>query len=130
MAQDQTATEWIDNYGTEAIGTGVFLQLSRDTDEFVIIFARDVNYARCMTISEEYGYSAFKWVPAQVATYAAVRASKCAAEGDPCVDTCRGLGCMCHTDRKVCVSESSIGGSSQEALPAESGSTYREREFA
>ena len=121
MAEDQTEESWIEEYGTDAPGTGVFLKLEEGRDEFSIVFARNVTYSRCLTIGDDFRYSAFKWVPLKVAAYATVKGGKCAAEGEKCVRTCKGLGCICHTTRRVCVSASSHGGSTEELQPAESG---------
>lgn len=122
MPEDQTESAWLEEYGKEASGSGVFLKLEEGKDEFTIIFARDVTWTRSVAIAEEYGYSACKWIPRQIAAYATVKSARCAAEGDACVKTCRGFGCICHTGRRVCVSAASDGGSSQEMQPAELGS--------
>jgi hypothetical protein len=121
MAEDQTEASWIEQYGTNVPGTGVFFQLKDSGDDFTIIFARDVTYERSLAIADDYGYAAFKWVPLKVATYAHVKGSRCASEGENCVRTCRGVGCICHTSRRVCVSAAAGGGSLEEMQPAEAG---------
>ena len=121
MAEDQTEESWIEEYGIETPGTGVFLKLEEGKDEFVIVFARNVTYTRCYALADAFGYAAYRWVPQKLAAYATVKAAKCAADGERCVRTCKGLGCLCHTTRRVCVSATSGGGSSEEMQPAMSG---------
>ena len=105
MPEDQTDANWISNYGTSATGTGVFLELAGGGPEFKIRFAKNVTHQRCAELALDSSFSAFKWIPQQVASYAKVEGSRCAAEGDRCKFTCRGLGCMCHTTLRVCVSK-------------------------
>lgn len=118
MAEDQTNPAWIKDFGAISSGTGVFLKL-KDQDEFSIIFAKNVTYERCVEIASSFGYSALKWVPLEVAKFSQVRGSRCAVDGEPCLKSCKGHGCICHTTRKVCVSASSGGGSGEEMEPME-----------
>ena len=128
MAEDQTEESWIEEYGIDAPGTGLFLKLEEGKDEFVLVFARNVTYTRAYAIADEFAYPVYKWIPQKIAAYATVKASKCASDGEPCVKTCKGLGCLCHPTRRVYVSATSGGGSSEEMQPAMSG--HKEPAFA
>jgi hypothetical protein len=117
MAADQTSAEWLQQYGKDAPGTGVFLG-SSDTGERVFILARDVTHERCIQIAQDYAYVAFKWIPEPVATYAHVQGSRCAVKNEPCKVTCKGLACLCDPDTKTCIDAPSGGGSVEELAPA------------
>ena len=120
MAEDQTNLGWLARYGEETEGTGVFLGSSEDQPQ-AIILARDVSHQRCAQIAQEYTYSAFKWIPSAVATYAQVEGSRCAVRNEPCETTCKGLACLCDPNSKTCVDARPGGGWLEELAPAAAG---------
>jgi hypothetical protein len=117
MLEDQTNPDWLQQFGENAQGTGVFLG-SSETEARVFIFARDVTWTRSVEIAQEYNYVVCKWIPHAIATYAQVQGSRCAVKNEPCAVTCKGLACICDPDTKTCIDAPSGGGSVEEFAPA------------
>ena len=92
---DQTLAAYL-GMPPEELGTGVFLYVAgyQPNKEF----ERDVTYFHCA--NQGATAEAFKWVPNFVAPFEVVSAFPCA--GEPCVDSCPGLGCLCNRAKQVC----------------------------
>jgi hypothetical protein len=104
VAVDQTPEKYIDMIET---GSGVFLNLLEGGGTFVS-FQENVTYAEARR--QGAGYTAFKWIPNTVASFATVQGSICPIPGEPCGKTCTAVGCICSPATKTCVDASQNGG--------------------
>lgn len=91
--QNQTSSAHLTSSPVGTLGTGVFLLADvRSTSDGGVRkeFVENLTYEDCV----ERGRLAlaFKWVPHAIATESSVKKTPC---GDPCVDTCIALGCLC-----------------------------------
>ena len=109
MASDQTPELYRTMGLADQLGTGVFL-LRGASGETIVSFRASLTYAEARQRGE--GFVAFKWIPLEVASYAAVESSRCPLVGEPCSATCDAHGCLCDQQAGHCVDSSANSGSS------------------
>ena len=91
---DQTLAAYL-KLPPDQLGTGVFLYVNAPQSKKE--FERDITYFHCA--DRGFSATAFKWVPNFVATFDAVSQDPC---GQPCIDSCPGVGCLCNRSTKTC----------------------------
>jgi hypothetical protein len=112
LASNQTPRRYIDQ-AKMSRGTGVFLQATA-SGENRVVFEQNLAYDACVALGKE--YLAFKWVLFSIASYSKVVDSRCKLAGERCSKSCDADGCLCDTEREVCVD---VSGNSQ--LPPNTG---------
>jgi len=103
MASDQTPVKYKILAPQGRLGTGVFLRIGASGDTLVS-FEPNLTYERC--VQRGVSFAAFKWVPLQVANYAAVVDSRCRLVGELCSTSCDADGCLCNAAVQKCVDAS------------------------